>query len=84
MKNPTGLVLTVIQGNKAASGSVLMSIDTSVANSEGYTLTINPKRIVIKARTAVGLFYAVQTVRQLLPISVGNAPGRSKPGRPKF
>jgi hexosaminidase len=67
VKNPTGLVIPVIQGNKAASGSVFMSIDTSVANAEGYTLKITPKRILIKARTAVGLFYAVQTIRQLLP-----------------
>lgn len=70
VKNPTGLILPIIQGNKAASGSVLMSIDTSVANTEGYTLTVTPKRIVIKARTAVGLFYAVQTIRQLLPPDV--------------
>jgi hexosaminidase len=70
VKNPTGLVLPVIQGNKAASGSVLMSIDTSVTNTEGYNLTVTPKRIVIKARTAVGLFYAVETIRQLLPPDV--------------
>jgi hypothetical protein len=38
IKNPTGIVLPVVQGNKASSGSVLMSIDTSVINNEGYTL----------------------------------------------
>jgi hexosaminidase len=70
VKNPTGLVLPVIQGNKAASGSVLMSIDTTVANTEGYTLKVTPKSIVIKARSAVGFFYAVQTIRQLLPPEV--------------
>ena len=70
VKNPTGLVLPVIQGNKAVSGSVFMSIDTSVANTEGYTLKVTSKKIEIKARTAVGLFYAVQTIRQLLPPGV--------------
>jgi hexosaminidase len=70
IKNPTGLVIPVIQGSKAISGSVLMSIDTAVHNDEGYLLNISSKRITIKARTAVGLFYAVQTMRQLLPPEV--------------
>ena len=70
VKNPTGLILPVVQGDKASTNSVFMSIDTSVANTEGYTLTVTPKRIVIKARTSVGLFYAVQTIRQLLPPEV--------------
>jgi hexosaminidase len=70
VKTPTGIVLPVVQGNKAVSGSVFMSIDTSVRNNEGYTLKITPKRVIIKARTAVGFFYAVQTIRQLLPPDV--------------
>jgi hexosaminidase len=70
VKNPTGFIIPVIQGSKASSGSVLMTIDTSVVNNEGYILNVTAKRIVIKARTAVGLFYAVQTIRQLLPAEV--------------
>jgi hexosaminidase len=70
VKTPTGIVLPVVQGNKAVYGSVFMSIDTSVRNNEGYTLKITPKRVIIKARTAVGFFYAVQTIRQLLPPDV--------------
>jgi hexosaminidase len=70
IKNPTGLVIPVVQGEKASSGSVLMSIDTAVRNPEGYTLNVSSKKIVVKARSAVGLFYAVQTIRQLLPPDV--------------
>jgi hexosaminidase len=70
VKNPTGLVIPVVQGEKVSRGSVLMSIDTAVRNPEGYTLNVTSKKIVIKARTAVGFFYAVQTIRQLLPPDV--------------
>lgn len=70
VKNPTGIDLPVVQGEKALRGSVFMSVDTSITDAEGYTLTVNPKRIVIKARSAVGFFYAVQTIRQLMPAGV--------------
>ncbi len=36
-------------------------------NSEAYTLTVLPERITIEAAGTEGLFYAAQTLRQLLP-----------------
>ena len=41
--------------------------DESILNSEAYILEINPSKILIKASTDQGAFYAVQTLRQLLP-----------------
>jgi hexosaminidase len=38
--------------------------------AEGYELTVTPERVTLAAHAPAGLFYAVQTMRQLLPPSV--------------
>ena len=44
-----------------------LSEPNTVLGPEGYTLDITPRRILIHAAQPVGLFYAVQTLRQLWP-----------------
>jgi len=42
-------------------------LDQTIENTEGYKLDIQPYKITISAKTDQGAFYAVQTLRQLLP-----------------
>lgn len=44
----------------------------SLLPNEGYTLEVNPKKIVMTARDPEGAFYAMQTMRQLLPPAFEN------------
>ena len=49
------------------SNSIYFLPDDKIATVEGYTLEVRPNAILIRARTAAGAFYAVQTLRQLFP-----------------
>jgi hexosaminidase len=51
---------------------VEMKLDPSIEGlgDEGYRLEISPDRILLKGSTTAGIFYATQTLRQLLPIQI--------------
>lgn len=41
--------------------------DDDISSDEGYQLTVTPQQIEIRAKTDQGAFYAIQSLRQLLP-----------------
>lgn len=53
-----------------ASGSIEIKLDSSIENNEGYHLSVAYDKIVISGKTATGIFYGIQTLRQLLPASI--------------
>jgi hexosaminidase len=63
-----------VDSGSSDSGSnyVLCSINESISNPEGYTLNITANSILISAKEPVGIFYAFQTIRQLLPPEIEN------------
>lgn len=62
------------------SGAVNLVLDSSLDSlgAEGYTLRVSPEGITAAAPATAGLFYAAQTLRQLLPADVerGQLPRR--------
>jgi hexosaminidase len=51
-----------------AKSSIQIRLDDQITNPEGYQLTITPSKININAKTSAGVFYAVQSLLQLIKI----------------
>jgi hexosaminidase len=68
----TGYQLRVQREPAAAPGAITLTLDTQRTDlgDEGYTLQVTPVGIAIAATRPAGAFYAVQTLRQLLPTQV--------------
>jgi len=49
--------------------SIVFQLDAALASlgAEGYRLTVTPRQVMARASEPVGLFYAMQSLRQLLP-----------------
>ncbi len=72
---PTGFTLQVIAAAKTPSSvtsAILLVRDTASISlgAEGYRLSVKSSGITIHARNAAGAFYALQSVRQLLPSNI--------------
>ena len=62
------------KGMKAhGENNVIFKHDASLAD-EGYILEIKPENIIISAKTGAGAFYAVQTLKQIIPVQAYETP----------
>ncbi len=57
-------------GDDAIGGMELIIDEALGVNDEGYMLDVTPHSVVVKAKTAQGLFYGMQSFMQLLPAEI--------------
>ena len=73
LKTPTGFELPIRDaGTTEATDAIVLRIasDKESLGKEGYELKVFADRILVEAPTATGVFYACQTLRQLLPAAI--------------
>lgn len=66
-----GFELDVSDGDPVRN-SIQLLVDPSLKEleAEGYCLTVDKKRVLIEAHAVAGIFYGMQTLRQLLPAEI--------------
>jgi hexosaminidase len=66
-------------------GNILLKLDKSILNNEGYELKVDTAHIEIKGSTGAGIFYGLQTLQQLLQSSdKGKIQAQSVKDSPRF
>lgn len=71
IKEKTGKNIPVIAGNAAGSNSIVITSKNTADSlgTEGYHLAVKNNGIILKAQNANGVFYGIQTILQLLPVT---------------
>ncbi len=69
---PVPLSANAERGDGGTRGRIELRLDTSLTRlgPDGYRLDVSPARVAISAFNPIGVFYGVQTLRQLLPPEV--------------
>lgn len=69
LKNGCFPVSGVLKSSKKGDAHIVLNVDEHMGD-EAYKLSVTPKKIEISAAKPAGLFYAFQTLKQLMPRNV--------------
>jgi hexosaminidase len=64
-----------VQESHAATAGIVLAVNPDLANlgKEGYRLEVTSSRVLIESSAPAGVFYGIQTLRQLLPPEIFGA-----------
>ncbi|HAY3550971.1 beta-N-acetylhexosaminidase [Elizabethkingia meningoseptica] len=70
LRKATGYKLPIVKKN--GDNTLIFQINKALnlPDQDGYTIEVSDKNIIINAQSGNGIFYATQTLRQLLPAAV--------------
>ncbi len=69
LKTASGYAINVSnkKSDQHKKNSITLVLDSSLPNDESYSLSVTYDKVVISGKTATGIFYGIQSLRQLLP-----------------
>ncbi|MDR0508093.1 MAG: beta-N-acetylhexosaminidase [Dysgonamonadaceae bacterium] len=59
-----------VTNNSVSSNAIICKLNPAISNKEGYKLLVQNSLITLEAQTPQGIFYGMQTLRQLLPLQI--------------
>lgn len=72
INHPLAKELRLVQKNTTTNAIRLEISSIPTDSNEGYQLSVTPTGVIIKANTAAGLFYGIQSFAQLIPVTSTN------------
>ena len=74
MINPATGYGLMIESNDVSSNRIKLKLDSEIKGAKGiYSLEVGKRGVTISAAESIGLFYGVQSLRQLLPVEIEKA-----------
>lgn len=65
--------------NNQKKNSITLILDASLPEKESYVLSVTYDRVVISGKSATGIFYGIQSLRQLMPFTIESNQESSTP-----
>lgn len=72
IKEASGTEVKVSTSTKGKN-RIVLEVDKSIAHPEGYELTVDAGKVILKGATEAAVFYGIQTIYKALPLTQGQA-----------